>query len=107
RHVYAWHHDGALVDGFPVLVVDPDTPTAVDPVTHHVTFSPDAHAEEGGNLTATPTLADLDGDGLVDIVVGAQEEYVEAPNIGGEGAGLVPLLQQLATGGNSRLYAIS
>lgn len=107
RHVYAWHHDGSTVAGFPVLVVDPDTPTAVDPVTHRVTFAVDAHAEEGGNLTVTPTLADLDGDGLVDIVVGAQEEYVETPNIGGDAATLVALLGQLSQGGNSRLYAIS
>jgi hypothetical protein len=39
RHVYAWHHDGAPVDGFPVLVVDPTKVAAVDPDTHVVTFS--------------------------------------------------------------------
>ena len=40
RHVYAWHADGRPVAGFPVLVVDPAKVTAIDPVTHHVTFAP-------------------------------------------------------------------
>lgn len=107
RHVYAWHADGSPVDGFPVLVVDPDTVEAVDPVTHHVTFEAGANAKEGGSLTATPTLADLDGDGLDDIIVGAQEEYAEPVNIGGDGRDMVTLLQQVSDLGNSRLYAIS
>ena len=31
RHVYAWHADGTPVQGFPVLVADPDKVAAVDP----------------------------------------------------------------------------
>jgi hypothetical protein len=107
RHVYAWHADGTPVQGFPVLVVDPDTVASVDPVSHHVTFEPGADAKEGGSLTATPTLSDLDGDGHVDIIIGAQEEYGEAVNIGGDGRDMVTLLQQVSDLGNSRLYAIS
>ncbi len=43
-----------------------------------MTFAPSAHALEGGDLVATPTIADLTGDGHPEIIVGAQEEYVEA-----------------------------
>ena len=98
RHVYAWHHDGRPVAGFPVLLVDPTKVAAVDPVTHQVTFTSNARVEQGGELTATPTLVDLDGDGRSEIVVGAQEQYGE-PVLAVPGLG--------APGGNTRLYAIS
>jgi hypothetical protein len=106
RHVYAWHADGTPVAGFPVLVVDPTAVQAVDPTSHSVTFAPGAKALDGGELIATPTLADLDGDGHPDIVIGAQEEYDEAPNIG-DGADVLSLLSVAASPGNTRLYAIS
>lgn len=106
RHVYAWHHDGTPVDGFPVLVVDPAKVAAVDPTTHRVTFTPDSGVEEGGELIATPALADLDGDGRPEIIVGAQEQYRETPNIG-DGASAQQLLALAGTAGNSRVYAIS
>ena len=98
RHVYAWHHDGAPVAGFPVLVVDPAKVAAVDPDSHRVRFKDEKGTGQGGELIATPTLVDLVGDARPEIVVGAQEQYSEAiqavPGIG------VP-------GGNTRLYAIS
>ena len=100
RHVYAWHGDGTPVAGFPVLVVDPNKVASVDPTTHHVTFRADAGVSDGGDLVSTPALADFDGDGRAEIVVGAQEEYDEpfnAPEFGG-----LP-----GTSGNSREYVIS
>jgi hypothetical protein len=106
RHVYAWHHDGSPVAGFPVLVVDPAKVAAVDPTTHRVTFSPGSNVDDGGELIATPALADLDSDGRVEIVVGAQEQYREAPNIG-DGAAVLALLGLTGSAGNSRLYVIS
>ncbi len=63
RHVYAWHGDGSPVAGFPVLVVDPAKVAAIDPMTHRVTFVAGSGVREGGELVATPALADLDGDG--------------------------------------------
>jgi hypothetical protein len=82
RHVYAWHDDGTPVAGFPVLVVDPNTVQSVDPTTHYVTFKPGTGVQEGGELVATPTLANIAGDARPEIIVGAQESYEETPNIG-------------------------
>lgn len=106
RHVYAWHDDGTAVSGFPVLVVDPAKVGAVDPVTHRVTFAAGSNVREGGELIATPALADLTGDGRPEIVVGAQEEYEEPINIG-SGADVIALIDAVGGIGNSRLYAIS
>ncbi len=106
RHVYAWHADGSPVAGFPVLVVDPATVDAVDPVTHRVTFKASANARQGGELVTTPTVADIDGDGHLDIVIGAQEEYVEPPNVG-DGASVLSLLGVAGAAGNARVYAIA
>ncbi|MGZ6887371.1 MAG: S8 family serine peptidase [Acidimicrobiia bacterium] len=100
RHVYAWHGDGTPVAGFPVLVVDPTKVESVVPVVDTVRFRPDAAVGDGGELVATPAVADLTGDGRPEIIVGAQEEYDEpfnAPEFGG-----IP-----GTSGNSREYAIS
>jgi hypothetical protein len=106
RHVYAWHDDGTPVAGFPVLVVDPAKVGAIDPVSHKVTFIADSGVREGGELIATPTLVDLTGDERPEIVIGAQEEYQETPNIG-DGASMLALLGGIGDFGNSRLYAIS
>lgn len=106
RHVYAWHHDGTPVVGFPVLLVDPAKVSAIDPTTHRVTYAAGSGADQGGELLATPALADLDGDGRPEIVVGGQEQYNETPNVG-DGAGALGLLTLAGSAGNSRVYAIS
>ena len=96
RHLYAFHHNGTPVAGFPVLLVDPTKISAVDPVTDKVTFANPGFTGQGGEIVATPALGDLDRDGLVDIVVGVQEQYTEPIEV-------VPPIGA----GNSRLYAVS
>jgi hypothetical protein len=105
RHVYAWHGDGTMVVGFPVQLVDPAKVSSIDPVTHRVTFADGSGVRQGGELIATPAVADLDGDGRAEVVVGAQEQYVETPNVG-DGAGVLGLLAATGSAGNSRVYAL-
>ncbi|HKG36767.1 MAG TPA: S8 family serine peptidase, partial [Solirubrobacterales bacterium] len=86
RHLYAWHLDGTPVDGFPVLVVDFDKVASVDPVTHALTFKPGSGAAMQGAIVDTPALADLNGDGLPEVVVGTNEEYDAAADGGSNAA---------------------
>jgi hypothetical protein len=94
RHVYAWEPEqgslaGRSLPGYPVLLVDPDKITAVDPSTDHLTFST-THAEpnpgideDQGKIIDTPAIADIDS-GKPSIIVGSNEEYLV--NTGDEGA---------------------
>ena len=101
RHVYVWHADGTPMAGFPVLVVDPDQVAAVEPTSHRVTFRDPGSTDDGGELVATPALGDLDGDGRPEIVVGAQEQYLD------EELAVWPPISLGEDSGNTRLYAIS
>jgi hypothetical protein len=98
RHLYAWHTDGTPVRGFPALVADPTTAAAIDPVTGAVTYRDDS-VGNGGELIAPPLVADLDGDGAAEIIVGAQEQYREDLNV-------EPRFAIPGEGGNSRLYVL-
>jgi hypothetical protein len=91
RHVYAWSSDdsdpdnpGGAADmpGFPLLVVDPSKVQSIDPQTDAVTFKPNSGAQMQGAIVDTPALADLNGDGKPEIVIGTNEEY-EAQQDGG------------------------
>jgi hypothetical protein len=75
RHLYAWHSNGNPVPGFPVLVVDPTKVQATDPQTHQVTFKADSGSFQQGAIIDTPAVADLNGDGEPEIVIGTNEEY--------------------------------
>jgi hypothetical protein len=104
-HVYAWHADGTPVPGWPVLLRDPTKVASVDPVTNFVTFKSGANPKYGRQVIATPTLADLDGDGVPEVVSNVDEEYQEAPNVS---VARSPIFDGVATleGGNTRVYAI-
>ncbi|HEV3354165.1 MAG TPA: FG-GAP-like repeat-containing protein, partial [Acidimicrobiales bacterium] len=104
-HVYAWHADGTPVPGWPVLLRDPAKVASVDPVSHFVTFKPGANAQYGRQVITTPTLADINGDGIPEVISNVDEEYKEAPNVS---AARNPIFAGVATlqGGNTRVYAL-
>ncbi|HWX74998.1 MAG TPA: hypothetical protein VNZ05_06815, partial [Solirubrobacteraceae bacterium] len=120
RHVYAWHANGSAVNGFPVLVEDPDKMASVDPTSNEMTFNGNAPPNPGreetqGKIVDTPAVAYLDGPSQPpSIIVGTNEEYLT--NQGDEGGlnaakttsaslGLLGQAKVLKFA-NSRVYAI-
>ncbi len=103
RHLYAWTRGGRPLAGFPVQLVDPTKVQAIDPVTHAVTFKPDAAQLQGTKIIDTASIGDIDADGLDDIVVGTNEEYREPMNVT---AGIFSAFGSLVGACNSRLYAV-
>jgi hypothetical protein len=88
EHVYAWNLDGSRQGGFPVGVdptlSEPCKPGTEDPVTG-VCFNAadraitsDNHIKRG--IIGSPALADLDGDGRLDIVSTALDQHLYAWN---------------------------
>ena len=80
--MYAWHADGSAVNGFPVLVEDPNKVASVDATSNQMSFNANAQANPGkdedqGKIVDTPAVAYLDGPGKPpSIVVGSNEEYL-------------------------------
>ncbi|MEY2478330.1 MAG: hypothetical protein QOG87_3645, partial [Actinomycetota bacterium] len=105
-HVYAWHADGSPVAGWPVLLRDPAKVQAVDPVSHKVTFKGDANVRFGRKVVSTPTLADLDGDGTLEVVSNVNEEYEEPPNASALSQPALEVLAAVNPPGNTRVYAM-
>ena len=68
EHVYAWELDGSEVAGFPVRV-DPDLSRPQDRTREN-------HVKRG--FIASPVLADLRGDGALEIVIGSLDQHVYA-----------------------------
>ena len=106
-HVYAWHADGTPVAGWPVLLRDPSKVASVDPVSDRITFKPDAAPKYGRQIITTPTLADINGDGKLEVLVNVDEEYAETPNYSMRTPTLDLVSQSGAIeGGNTRTYAL-
>jgi hypothetical protein len=63
KRIYAWHHDGTLLPGFP-----PDS-------FHRTRFPtwPNLQGFLADDIWSSPSLADIDGDGFLDIVTGTGE----------------------------------
>jgi hypothetical protein len=123
RHVYAWHGDGSVVNGFPLLVIDTTKVKSIDPVTHAVTFDPATLGESNesagrsfgqGAIVDSVALGDINGDGKPEIVIGTNEEYPQgAGNEGSINAGLLNTTSLAVLGptgqlgfANTRLYVI-
>ena len=115
RHVYAWRADdsdpgapGGAADapGYPVLVVDPAKVASVDPDTHAVTFAGGSGSLMQGAIIDTPAVGDITGDGIPEVVVGTNEEYDEALNLGNPGGLGLLIGAGLVDPGNSRIYAL-
>jgi Subtilase family len=68
EHVYAWNMDGSVVPGFPVRV-NPGFSRPQDRTRSN-------HVKRG--FIASPVLADLQGDGALEIVIGALDQHVYA-----------------------------
>jgi hypothetical protein len=68
EHVYAWKADGTPVPGFPVRL-DPSFSRPED-------ISKQNHVKRG--FTSSPVLADLNGDGKLDIIVAGLDQHVYA-----------------------------
>jgi subtilisin family serine protease len=84
QKLYAWRFDGARFAPFPVALFDPAKTAGPDPV-------------DPAGIISSPALADIDGDGWLDIVVGTNESYGDPRPP--EGA--------LIGGGSGRAYAVS
>ncbi len=66
--VYAWNHQGVRKPGFPVHVTYKFS-TRPD-------FVKDSHNRVDRAIVASPALADLDGDGGLDIIVGGNDRHI-------------------------------
>jgi hypothetical protein len=89
-----------------VLLRDPAKVQAVDPVSHKVTFKDDANVRFGRKVVSTPTLADLDGDGTVEVLSNVNEEYEEPPNASALSQPALEVLAAVNPPGNTRVYAL-
>ena len=104
-HVYAWHNDGTLVPGWPVVLRDPAKVASMNPTTHTFTLAGGVGAvRDGTKVLVTPSLGDLEGDGDLEVVVGVNEQYAEDPNAALDPA--LAALGYLVVPGNARLYAL-
>lgn len=65
-NAYAFHHDGTLVDGWPVLIGE-------SPEGHTIQLR---KSDGIGNLASSPALADLDGDGDLEVIIGSSDKNV-------------------------------
>ena len=107
QHVYAWDRHANLLPGWPVKIQDPSPGSGQTPV--------------GAESINTPVVADLDGDGLPEVVIETNEVYEATgdasqffPNdqgtptsVPGLNTGTVLAAAFAAAGGSGRIYALN
>jgi len=93
--VFVFHHDGSLAAGFPVHVDPAFSAIPLRTKTNHVKTG----------IFGTPVLADLNGDGDLDIVVAALDQHVYAWDRHGNPLPGWPLLVQDPAPGGSQTPA--
>lgn len=118
QHLYAWHADGSPVEGWPVKLADPLRVERMDPLTHTCTFREKEKVPRGSKIVTNPSVADLDGDGRLEVICGTNEAYTdEGPWVSAETfllSVVLPILGPLLGGsaggrfqpGNTRVYAV-
>jgi hypothetical protein len=107
RHLYAWHHTGVPVVGWPVLLKDPAKVASVNPDTNEITLVQNSGADIGTKIIVPPSVGDLDGDGAVEVVAVVNEEYVEPPNAKFTDSNiLIYTAAGVLEMGNTRVYAV-
>ena len=75
QHVVALHHDGSVVNGFPVGGVKDDS----EPTKPFLRLSYSGNEDgQGRRIISSPAIGDLDGDGNLEIVVGTNEAINES-----------------------------
>ena len=105
-HIYAWHQDGRPVDGWPVLLRDPQKIASMDPLTHAFVYHADSDWLPGNKGITSPALGDIDGDGFLEVVVTINEQYLETPNVAFGDSLILVALNLAGESGNGRIYAL-
>ncbi len=111
RHVYAWHHDGSPVVGYPTVLADQDE-VSVDPTDHTVSPLSGVTVNRGSQINSIPVACDLNGDDQPEIVLGTSESYQEPLNVSLQSLPDRSGLGGIVLGGgqgtsNGRLYALN